>query len=104
MNKNTGDRAAFGLRLEEYLKDALAWQNSELALTVPLVESFPAERVKQIRTAVVKSPKAFERRFGIPARTVEGWEQGRRIDAAGGALPRVVEKMPEAAEKASREL
>ena len=63
----------------------------------------PAGRVKEIRRKVAKSPKAFERRFHIPARTLEGWEQGRRApDVAARVLLTAIEKDPEAVERALR--
>ena len=49
---------------------------------------------------VTKSPKEFERRFGVPARMTEGWEQDKKIDVAGRVLLTVVEKDPEAVERA----
>jgi putative transcriptional regulator len=57
-----------------------------------------ARRVKAIRTALVKSPKDFERRFGIPARTVEGWEQGRKLDVAASILMAMIERAPDMVE------
>lgn len=95
------DRTEFGLRLEDGLKEALAWKRGEIALPVQIVNAMPAERVKAIRKAAAKSPKEFEQKFGIPARTMEGWEQGRRQpDPAARALLRVIEKNPKAVEDA----
>jgi putative transcriptional regulator len=43
----------------------------------------------------------FERLFGIPARTMEAYEQGRRnLDGAMRALLRIVDRAPKAALKA----
>ncbi|MGV3579001.1 helix-turn-helix domain-containing protein [Brevundimonas sp.] len=59
------------------------------------------ERIKAIRKSVARSPKEFEARFGIPARTVEGWEQDRRKpDPAARVLLAVIEKDPGAVERA----
>lgn len=52
---------------------------------------------------LAKSPKDFERRFGVPARTLEGWEQGRKIDAARRVFLTVIEGAPEAVEAALSE-
>ena len=49
---------------------------------------------------MAKTTKDFERRFGVPARTVKGEEQGRSIDVAARVLLTVIEKNPEAAESA----
>jgi putative transcriptional regulator len=59
-----------------------------------------AKRVKAIRKAVAKSPREFEQRFGVPARTLEGWEQGKKVDVAARVLLKVIEKEPEAVERA----
>jgi putative transcriptional regulator len=55
-----------------------------------MIEDMPAARVKEIRKKVAKSPKEFERRFGVPARTLEGWEQNKKVDVAGRVLLKVV--------------
>jgi putative transcriptional regulator len=45
----------------------------------------------------------FERRFGIPAATINNWEQGRRSpDPAGRLLLKVIEQAPEVVEKAAQ--
>lgn len=59
-----------------------------------------AKRVKEIRKKVARSPKEFQRRFGVPARTIEGWEQNKKLDVAGRILLKVIEKEPEAVERA----
>ncbi len=93
-------RTEFGLRLEEGLTEALAWKRGEVALPVLNVEPMPAARVREIRKRLARSPKAFERRFGIPARTLEGWEQGRQVDATSRILLTVIEREPEMVERA----
>lgn len=94
------DRTKLGLGIEAGLREAIAHRRGELALETRRMETMPAARVREIRKAVAKSPKEFERRFGVPARTVEGWEQGRKLDAAHRVLLRVIEKSPEAVEAA----
>lgn len=93
-------RSKIGLEIENGLREAIAWKKGEIALPVQIVEAMPAQRVKAIRKSVAKSPKEFERRFGVPARTIEGWEQGRRVDVAAAVLLTVIEKNPEAVEAA----
>jgi putative transcriptional regulator len=93
-------RTEFGVRLEEGLKEALAWKRGETALPVLNVELMPAARVKEIRKRLAKSPKEFERRFGVPARTIEGWEQGRKVDATSRVLLTIIDREPEAVERA----
>jgi len=60
----------------------------------------PAQ-IKAIRLKVASSTKEFERLFGIPARTMEAYEQGRRnLDGAMRALLRIVDREPKAALRA----
>ncbi len=76
-------------------------KRDKVALPVRNVPMLTPERVKAIRKAVAKSPREFSRRFGIPARTLEGWEQGRRRpDPAATVLLRVIEHNPRAVEEA----
>lgn len=82
------------------LKEAVAHSRGEIALEGRVVNPMPPARVKQIVRKVAKSPKDFSNRFGVPARTIEGWEQGKRIDVAGRVLLAVIEKNPKAVEKA----
>src|SRR5215470_16647336 len=58
-------------------------------------------RIKAIRAKVASSTKEFERVFGIPARTMESYEQGRRNPAgAMRALLRIIDHEPAAARRA----
>ena len=94
-------RSKLGLELEEGLRQAVAHSRGEIELPSRVVDVMPAARVKAIRKAVARNPKDFERRFGIPARTLEGWEQGRRQpDPTARALLRVIEADPAAVERA----
>jgi putative transcriptional regulator len=58
-------------------------------------------RIKAIRARVASSTKEFERVFGIPARTMESYEQGRRKpDGAMRVLLRIIDHDPVAARRA----
>jgi putative transcriptional regulator len=94
--KNT----AFGEDLIASLKEAVAHRKGKIALPTRVIAEMPAARVKQIRKSVARSPKEFCKRFGVPARTIEGWEQGKKVDIAARVLLTVIEKNPEAVEKA----
>jgi putative transcriptional regulator len=86
------ERSDLGLALEEGLREALAWKRGEIALEVVNAALMPAERVKAIRRKAARSAKAFERRFGISAATVQNWEQGRRQpDPTARLLLKVIE-------------
>jgi putative transcriptional regulator len=94
------DRSDLGLEIEAGLREAIAHRRGEIALPTRRIDVMPPERVKAIRKKVAKSPREFERRFGVPARTIEGWEQGRKLDVSASVLLRVIEKDPEAVERA----
>jgi putative transcriptional regulator len=96
----TGKRTEFGRNLEAALHEAIAHKRGEIKLHVTHFEPMPAARVKAIRKSVAKSPREFERRFGVPARTVEGWEQGKKVDVTARVLLTVIEKNPKAVERA----
>jgi putative transcriptional regulator len=58
-------------------------------------------QIKAIRLKIASSTKEFERLFGIPARTMESYEQGRRkLDGAMRALLRIIDREPKAAFRA----
>ncbi|KPF82753.1 XRE family transcriptional regulator [alpha proteobacterium AAP38] len=92
----TAEKQGFGEALLESLAEVVAWKKGEMALEVVDVDAMPPERVRAIRHAVAKSTREFERRFGIPAATMNNWEQGRRKpDPAARILLQVIEKSPE---------
>jgi putative transcriptional regulator len=96
-------RTKLGLELEEAFKEMAAHLRGELE--VPSYDAPPdvltPKRIKAIRQTVAASTKEFERMFGIPARTMESYEQGRRrLDGAMRALLRIIEREPEAARRA----
>lgn len=65
------------------------------------LDALTPSRIKAIRRNLAPSTKEFERRFRIPARTMEAYEQGRRRpDAATEVLLRVLEREPEAVRRA----
>lgn len=88
--------------LKEGLEEALAWKRGEVALEVVNVDPMPVERIRAIRRKVARSAKQFESKFGIPASTVNNWEQGRRKpDPAARLLLKIIEQDPDAAERAA---
>jgi len=93
----------FGRELIAAAKEALAHSRGEIALPTRIVEPLPAKRVKEIRKKVARTTREFENVTGIPARTVEGWEQGRKLDAPARALLRVIDKNPKAVKRALAE-
>ncbi len=95
------DDFSLAREIEQGLKDALAHVRGEIELETVTYDPMPADRVKAIRKATGGTPLKFARRFGIPARTLEGWEQGRRKpDVTARVLLTVIEREPEAVERA----
>lgn len=95
------DRTELGLEIEAALKEAVDWRKGDIDIENWEVPILTPERVKTIRKSVAKSLPEFERRFRIPARTVEGWEQGRRKpDVSASILLRVIELEPDVVEDA----
>jgi len=98
----TEPRTELGLEIEAGLREAIAHRRGQLALPIRVIEPMPATLVKEIRRRHSKNTREFEQRFGIPARTVEGWEQGRKIDVAGRVLLTTIDLEPAAVERAVR--
>ncbi|MCX7381546.1 MAG: transcriptional regulator [Alphaproteobacteria bacterium] len=97
----TAKEPRFGEALLEGLAEALAWKQGAAALEVVNIDPMPPARIRDIRKRVAKSARAFERMFGIPAATLNNWEQGRRVpDPAARALLLVIEREPEAVRRA----
>ena len=58
-------------------------------------------RIKAIRPKIANSTKEFECLFGIPAQTMQFYEQGRRrLGGAMQALPRIIGREPKEARRA----
>lgn len=94
------DNPTFGEALLEGLEEARAWKRGEIALETVNIDSMPPERIRAIRKTVAKSVREFEHRFGIPAATMNNWEQGRRKpDPAGRLLLQTIEAAPGVVEK-----
>jgi putative transcriptional regulator len=96
----THEDTEFGRQLLEGLQEVRDHLDGKIALEARIFDSMPAARVRRIRKTHARSPKEFERRFGIPARTLEGWEQGRSLDVAARILLTVIEQEPDAVERA----
>lgn len=82
----------FGRDLIEALEEVRAHVRGDI--TLPAAEPMSSMHVKAIRRRVAKGPKDFQRRFGVPARTLEGWEQGRGMDQTARVLLTVIEREP----------
>lgn len=97
------NRESFGGGLVEALEEVRAWKRGEVALEVVNRDPLPPERIRRIRRGVARSAREFEVKFGIPAATLNNWEQGRRApDPAARLLLKVIETDPEAVKRAAR--
>ena len=100
-NLVTNTDTAFGNDLIAALQEVRAHRRGEIALASKIFHPISPARVKEIRRGLTKSPAEFERKFGVPARALEGWEQGLRApDRTAASFLRVIEANPEAVEKA----
>ncbi|RIJ65905.1 hypothetical protein D1604_10260 [Brevundimonas sp. LPMIX5] len=77
-----------------------ALEDHDLREDVAIPDLSPDD-IRGIRKAISRSLKDFQSKFGIPARTMEGWEQGRRKpDAVALILLRIIEADPSAVRNA----
>ncbi len=87
--------------LIEAMQEAAAYVRGEQGKTVAHIVEVPDVDVGAIRKAMRLSRAKFASRFGLDARAVQDWEQGRRRpDRSACILLRVIEKHPEAVEDA----
>jgi putative transcriptional regulator len=57
--------------------------------------------VRALRQRLKLSQDAFARTFGVPKRTIQDWEQGRRSpEGAARVLLKVIDREPEAVKRA----
>ena len=86
------------------LKEIRAWQRGEIELNVTEVPSpIPPTRMKAILKKAARSVRVFSQRFGLPAKTVQQWEQGaRRPDAASSLLLEVIDANPDVVAAAAK--
>jgi putative transcriptional regulator len=103
MNRQSRSRAK-GSRVGDDLVEAFEEMARHLRGEIELkAHELPANaitpaQIRAIRLKVASSTKEFERLFGIPARTMESYEQGRRsLDGAMRALLRIIDREPKAA-------
>lgn len=90
--------------LREGLEEALAWKKGEVELATVNVDPMPVERIRAIRRKRARSAKQFEMKFGIPAATLNNWEQGRRKpDPASRLLLKLIDQEPDLVERIAHE-
>ena len=97
----TTKRTSVGRDVEEALGEVLAHVLGEVDLPCRIVDDPSAKRILALRKSMKLSRQKFADRFGLDARAVQDWEQGRRVpDRAARVLLTVIERDPKAVEKA----
>ena len=93
----TTERTDTGLEIEAALGEVLAHVRGETALTCRIVDDPAAGRIVALRKRMKLSRQRFADRFGLDARAIQDWEQGRRVpDRAARVLLTVIDRDPEA--------
>lgn len=100
----TAKRTKVGREVEEAVGEVLAHVRGEVDLPCRIVDDPSAERILALRKRMKLSRREFADRFGLDARAVQDWEQGRRLpDRAARVLLTVIERDPKAVERALAE-
>ena len=97
----TTERTPLGQEIEEVLGEVLAHVRGEMALPCRIVDDPAAGRIRALRDGMKLSRQKFAERFGLDARTLQDWEQGRRVpDRAARVLLTVIDREPDAVVRA----
>jgi len=97
----TAERTGLGLEIEAALGEVLGHVRGETVLPCRIVDDPAAGRIVALRKRFQLSRRQFAERFGLDARALQEWEQGRRVpDRAARVLLTVIDRDPEAVVKA----
>ena len=97
----TPERTQVGQEVETALGEVLAHVHGEVELPCRIVDDPAAEHILAIRKRMKLSRQKFADRFGLDARAVQEWEQGRRVpDRAARILLTVIDRDPDAVVRA----
>ncbi|MDE0272131.1 MAG: helix-turn-helix domain-containing protein, partial [Gammaproteobacteria bacterium] len=97
----TEERTETGCEIETALGEVLAHVRGETALPCRIVDDPAAERIVALRKRMRLSRQKFAERFGLDARAIQDWEQGRRVpDRAARVLLTVIDHEPDAVVRA----
>ncbi|MYC89379.1 MAG: transcriptional regulator [Gemmatimonadales bacterium] len=93
----TNRRTDLGREVEAALEEVLAHVRGRAQLPCRIVDDPAAEHIVALRKRMKLSRKKFADSFGLDARAVQEWEQGRRVpDRAARVLLTVIDRDPEA--------
>ena len=91
------ERTQVGREVEAVLSEVHAHVRGEVDLPCRIVDDPVAEPILALRKRLGLSRQKFADRFGLDARALQGWEQGRRVpDRAARVLLTVIDSDPEA--------
>ncbi len=97
----TAKRTNLGREVEAALEEVVAHVRGEVNLPCRIVDDPSAQRILALRKRMKLSRQKFADRFGLDARALQDWEQGRRVpDRAARVLLTVIDRDPEAVERA----
>ena len=97
----TPERTQVGQEVETALGEVFAHVRGEVDLPCRIVDDPAAEHILAIRKRMKLSRQKFADRFGLDARAVQEWEQGRRVpDRAARILLTVIDRDPDAVVRA----
>ncbi|MCY3980843.1 MAG: helix-turn-helix domain-containing protein [Alphaproteobacteria bacterium] len=95
------ERTETGVEIEAALGEVLAHVRGETALPCRIVNDPAAGRIVALRKRMKLSRQKFADRFGLDARAIQDWEQGRRVpDRAARVLLTVIDREPDAVMRA----
>jgi putative transcriptional regulator len=94
LTKSAFDKIATGLN------DAVAITEGRADPTAYRVHAPDTVDVRAMRKVLKMTQGQFAASFGLPLRTVQGWEQGKTPDPATRVLLRVIEREPDAVRRA----
>ncbi len=90
-------RTQAGQEVEAALGEVLTHVRGEVNLPCRIVDDPSAKHILALRKRMKLSRRKFADRFGLDARAVQDWEQGRRVPGrAARVLLTVIDRDPEA--------
>ena len=97
----TAERTELGREIETALGEVLAHVRGETELPCRIVDDPVAGKIAALRKRFRLSRQKFADRFGLDARALQEWEQGRRVpDKAARVLLTIIDRNPEAVVRA----
>ncbi|MCY4611046.1 MAG: helix-turn-helix domain-containing protein [Gammaproteobacteria bacterium] len=90
-----------GREVESALDEVLSHVRGKADLTCRIVDDPSADQILALRKRLKLSREKFAKRFGLNARAIQDWEQGRRVpDRAARVLLTVIAHDPDAVVRA----